>query len=427
MELEKLYTHYLETHSVSTDTRKIEKGAIFFALKGANFNGNSFAEKAVELGAKIALIDEKEFENEAKGIYWVENVLVALQDLATLHRQKRNIPIIGLTGSNGKTTTKELIASVLKQKFKTFYTQGNLNNHIGVPLSLLSLNDEHEIAVIEMGANHQSEIEQLSAICLPDIGYITNFGKAHLEGFGGVEGVIKGKSELYENLKINHKKVLVNVADTLQVKQSKDISDKITFGSKEADYFIELIHSESNFLVVKCSETTIQTNLTGTYNFSNVSAAIALGLCFSLPIEKIKNGIESYFPDNMRSQILKKGNKQIILDTYNANPSSMEVALINFSAFKGTKTVILGDMFELGNSELEEHQNIVEKAIELNFDSILLVGERFYKTTNEKNKSIYKFKSREELFDFLSSTKLSQNILIKGSRGMTLEKTLDYL
>jgi UDP-N-acetylmuramoyl-tripeptide--D-alanyl-D-alanine ligase len=427
MELDKIYAHYLEAPLISTDTRKIEKNSIFFALKGVHFNGNSFAKKAIELGAKIAIVDEKEFENQAIGVYWVENALATLQDLATLHRKKLNLHLIGLTGSNGKTTSKELIASVLKQKFKTFCTQGNLNNHIGVPLSLLSLHNKHEIAVIEMGANHQKEIEQLAAICLPDIGYITNFGKAHLEGFGGVEGVIKGKSELYENLKNNHKKVLVNAADELQVKQAKDISDKITFGTKEADYFIELGHSQSNFLVVKYKETTIQTNLTGAYNFSNVSAAIALGLYFSLPIEKIKKGIEDYFPDNMRSQILKKANKQIVLDTYNANPSSMEVALINFSEFSGTKTVILGDMFELGNNELDEHQSIVNKAIDLKFDWILLVGERFYETTNEKNKSIYKFKSREELFDFLISTKLSQNILIKGSRGMALEKILDYL
>ena len=427
MNIEQLYQHYIEKQLVSTDTRKIENGAIFFALKGENFNGNAYAEKAIQLGAKIAIVDEKDYENQAIGIYCVENVLETLQELAKFHRSKLKIPIIGLTGSNGKTTTKELIAAVLKQKFDTYFTQGNLNNHIGVPLTVLSITQKHQMAVIEMGANHQKEIEQLSAICQPDIGYITNFGKAHLEGFGGVEGVIKGKSELYQFLKVNNKKVIVNLADSIQVEKSKAIEDKITFGDLHAHYFMEKIESKNNFLSVRYKNTQISSNLTGDYNFANVCVAIALGLHFSIPIEKIKLAIESYFPTNMRSQLIEKGDKQILLDAYNANPSSMEVALTNFSTFAGKKAVILGDMFELGESELEEHQKIVDKAIELKIELILLVGERFFKTTTPEIVSVKKFETKEILMDYLTIHKLPQNIMIKGSRGMALEKVVDFI
>ncbi len=427
MELQKLYEIYLESPLISTDTRKIHKESIFFALKGDNFNGNLFAEQAINLGAKIAIVDDEKCQNTTKGIYCVADTLVCLQELANLHRKKMNIPVIGLTGSNGKTTTKELVAAVLQQKFNVLYTQGNLNNHIGVPLTLLSINKEHEIAVIEMGANHQKEIADLCAICMPNIGYITNFGKAHLEGFGGFEGVVKGKSELYQHLKTHNQKVVVNLQDNLQIEHSKNILNKITFGTTNSDYFIETSTSKNNYLAVKYKEVEIQSNLTGDYNFSNISVAIALGLYFSISIEKIKQGIESYYPNNLRSQILIKENKQILLDTYNANPSSMEVALINFALFEGEKIVVLGDMFELGETEAEEHQKIAEIASNLKFDLILLVGERFFKINAKNHKNINKFKSKEDLLVYLKKNNTPLNILIKASRGMALENIVHYL
>ncbi|MFA9289733.1 MAG: UDP-N-acetylmuramoyl-tripeptide--D-alanyl-D-alanine ligase [Solirubrobacteraceae bacterium] len=427
MDTDQLYSFFLENPFISTDTRKIYKNSIFFSLKGANFNGNTFAKEAIKLGARIALVDEIDFQDQSNNIYYVENALQALQNLAKKHRASLTIPIIGLTGSNGKTTSKELIASVLKEKYNVWYTQGNLNNHIGVPLTILSIKPEHEIAIIEMGANHQKEIEMLSSICMPDIGYITNFGKAHLEGFGGIDGVIKGKSELYEYLKENKKTVLINRSDSLQIKQAANINSKLTFGeTNQANYLITQSTDSLNFLCVVCNEIEIKSNLTGNFNFSNVSVAIALGLHFSIPIMHIKKGIESYVPTNLRSQFIKKGDKNILLDTYNANPSSVEVSLQNFAGFKADKMVILGDMFELGEYEAIEHEKIALLATTLNFDLILLVGERFYNTTI-LGANIKKFQTKPNLINFLTHTNTPTTVLIKGSRGMSLETIVDYL
>jgi len=423
MNIEELYKLFLQTNSVLIDSRKIQKNDAFFGLNGEQVNGNEYAEKAIELGALFAIVDEEKYKNEAKNIFYVEDSLQCLQDLAKYHRNQLKIPIIGLTGSNGKTTTKELIASVLSQKFNTLYTFGNLNNHIGVPLTILSIKPFHEIAVIEMGANHQKEIEFLCEICQPDFGYITNFGKAHLEGFGGFEGVIKGKTELFTYLKNNNKTAFVNAHDELQLKHST-ILNRIIFGEKNTQYYFSSSKNEENKIKIHYQDIEIQSNITGDYNFSNLSIAITMGLYFGITIEKIKLGIENYIPTNHRSQIMELNGKHFVMDAYNANPSSMEAALRNFSTFKGSKTVILGDMFELGEESDIEHQKIADLASDLAFDEIILIGEKFYLVKNSTSKS---FKNKADFKNNFDENKINtENILIKGSRGMALETILDW-
>ncbi len=418
---EKIYELYSKAYKVSTDTRSIEKDSIFFALKGATFNGNRFAQQALERGAKAAVVDEAGYVTSEKTIL-VDDVLEALQDLARYHRRKLKTLIIGLTGSNGKTTTKELMTCVLSKKFNTHATKGNLNNHIGVPLTLLSILPDHEMAVVEMGANHQKEIEMLCRIAEPDYGYITNFGKAHLEGFGGIEGVIKGKTELYQYLKREKKKVLINLDDPIQIKKSKGIKG-YSFGKEKGDIIVKLIENQSPFITVFYKGLEIQTQLVGTYNFTNVASAIAIGNYFEIRKEIIQEAIEEYVPENNRSQLIEKGKKQILLDAYNANPSSMQVALRNFSKVEGKKSVILGDMFELGKYAAEEHQKIVDLALENEFDQIIVVGNHFH----EIQKEIIRFSSTDELIEYLKRNHVNNKILIKGSRGMKLETILDYL
>jgi UDP-N-acetylmuramoyl-tripeptide--D-alanyl-D-alanine ligase len=421
MTIETIYQHFLKCSSVCTDTRSITKDCLFFALKGENFNGNRFAEKALEQGASYALIDEQEYQKSEKYIL-VNNVLETLQALATLHRNILKLPILALTGSNGKTTTKELINAVLSKKYTTSATVGNLNNHIGVPLTLLSMTGGTEIGIVEMGANHQKEIEFLTDIALPDYGLITNFGKAHLEGFGGIEGVIKGKSEMYAHLKQHHKTIFVNKNDKLQIKQAGDYNRIIRFGSHmtvlESQPYVNLTYRKH----------TIKTQLTGTYNFNNICVAIALGEYFKVPEDQIIEAIENYTPNNNRSQIIDKNSHQIILDAYNANPTSMYAALSNFELLNDSRKVaILGDMFELGKDAKSEHQAIANYANDLNIEQVILVGENFY-STQTKHKSITYFKSFEELKNEFSTFEFKNNlILIKGSRGMALERVLDLL
>ncbi|QTE22532.1 UDP-N-acetylmuramoyl-tripeptide--D-alanyl-D-alanine ligase [Polaribacter cellanae] len=417
MSIKDIYKKYTEHYLVDTDTRKIRSNTIFFALKGNNFNGNKFAKKALELGAKYAIIDEPDYEIENKTIL-VDNVLETLQNLAKYHRIQLNIPIIGLTGSNGKTTTKELINCVLSEKYKTTATAGNLNNHIGVPLTLLSITPSTEIGIVEMGANHQKEIAFLCSIAQPDFGYITNFGKAHLEGFGGMEGVIKGKSELYNYLIKNKKTAFVNPNDCIQMEKTANcnsvlFSDKIKF--LEANPFVKLTYNSKN----------ISSNLIGKYNYTNIAVAITFGSYFNISDEIIKKAIEKYSPTNNRSQIIKTTCNTIILDAYNANPSSMKAALDNFLLLKETdKTVILGDMFELGKDSSKEHQAIVDLCDSYSFKNILYVGELFHKTKT-KNKT---FKTFESLKLYIIKKPLeNQSILIKGSRGMQLERILDFI
>ncbi|MBF0595892.1 UDP-N-acetylmuramoyl-tripeptide--D-alanyl-D-alanine ligase [Faecalibacter rhinopitheci] len=421
-----IFELFLKNPKVTTDTRNIEKNSIFFALKGANFNGNSFANQAIEQGASAAIVDEKKYENQNKNIFYVDDALFALQDLARAYRNYLKIPFIGLTGSNGKTTTKELIAATLKEKFKVHFTYGNLNNHIGVPLTILSIPDDTEIAVIEMGANHQKEIELLCSIAQPNFGYITNFGKAHLEGFGGYEGVIKGKSELYDYLRNNHRTAFINLQDPIQVEKTEDI-DIISFGTESGKYIIAPASSDSDYIAVAVDGVKIQTNLTGSYNFSNISCAIAIGKHFGLSIDEIKNGIEKYTPTNNRSQIIEKEGYKIIMDAYNANPSSMEASLKNFSTFKGTKTVILGDMFELGETSDLEHNNIARLALDYGFEYIYLLGKHFQNTDIQSN-NIIKLENKEEFTNYVKSNfKYTDSILIKGSHGMRLDLLSDVL
>lgn len=425
MKIAELHKLFLECSGVSTDTRKISKNSMFFALKGENFNANTFATEALEKGAKYAVIDEEpEIPNDR--FLKVDDTLKTLQALATFHREKLGLPIIGLTGSNGKTTSKELINAVLSKKFRTKATFGNLNNHIGVPLTLLSMTNETELGIVEMGANHQKEIEFLCGIAKPDYGYITNFGKAHLEGFGSIEGIIKGKSELYQYLKNNDKTIFLNIDDPIQKKET-DYSKNYTFG-EHPDADVQVTYTQKgSFAGLKTNGLDIQSKLTGSYNAKNMAAAFAIGSFFEVKEEKIKEGLENYLPGNNRSQIIAKDNYQIILDAYNANPTSMTAAIENLESMETThKVAILGDMFEMGSEAEKEHQAIADKLERSNINKIFLIGENFIKTSTSDD--ISKFRTFEDFIAGFKPWQLDNAIiLIKGSRGMALERTLEFL
>ena len=425
MEINIIYSKFLECTSVSTDTRKIKKNSMFIALKGENFDANTFAKEALEKGAKYIIIDNEEYYIDDRTLL-VTDSLITLQQLAKYHRKQLKTTIISLTGSNGKTTTKELINVVLSEKFKTIATIGNLNNHIGVPLTLLRLTIETEIGIIEMGANHQKEIELLCSITEPDFGYITNFGKAHLEGFGGIEGVIKGKSEMYAYLKDNNKTVFVNLDDAIQNEKSESLN-RYAFSQSDskADVFISSV--EANPMVkVEYKGLSMQSHLIGSYNANNINAAISIGKYFKVEDLAIKKAIENYIPENNRSQLIHKNGNEIILDAYNANPSSMNAALVNFFQLKkNPKTAILGDMFELGDDSFEEHQKIVELVSNYPEVEVYFVGKHFFQIKKEKN-HIHFFESFES-FSKSFQTVSNNLILIKGSRGMALERSLELL
>jgi len=423
MNIEQFYPLFLKSEKVTIDSRKIGKNDVFFAFSGENFNAATSAEQAIDEGALAVIVEQKDFENEARNIFYVPSTLDFLQKLAIHHRNQLQIPIIGLTGSNGKTTTKEIIHAVLSEQFNVQYTFGNLNNHIGVPLTILSIKPEHEMAVIEMGANHQKEIELLCTISQPNFGYITNFGKAHLEGFGGFEGVIQGKSELYDYLKNHQETILVNENDSIQVEKTENYSPKITFGKTGSDYQFGLF-SEEHFVGLMYNNDRVVSKLTGEYNFTNLCAAASLGLHFGINFSQIKNAIENYTPTNMRSQIVKKEGRTLVLDTYNANPSSMTASLHNFITFEGSKTIIIGDMLELGEESEKEHQTILNLAQKLGFNEIITVGKNF----KQINSSVTSFENTSELIEYLKSHKIqSENILLKGSRGVALEKSIDFI
>ncbi|MCK5441408.1 MAG: UDP-N-acetylmuramoyl-tripeptide--D-alanyl-D-alanine ligase [Maribacter sp.] len=425
MTIEKLHHIFLKFPNACTDTRKIEKNCVFFALKGDNFNGNEFASEALKKGASYTIVDEEEYVLNSKTIL-VKDVLQTLQELAKYHRNQCSAKVIALTGSNGKTTTKELIKAVLLKKHRTVATKGNLNNHIGVPLTLLSITKSTELAIVEMGANHLKEIEFLCSIAQPDFGYITNFGKAHLEGFGSLEGVIQGKSELYDYLISNDKYIFLNADDPTQSKKLSGYIKKYGFAmAKNEHYTIELIEADP-FVKIKVEDLCITSNLIGKYNFTNCCAAILMGKYFNIPLIDIKIALEQYIPSNNRSQIIEKNGKQIILDAYNANPTSMEVALENFSTLSSErKFAFLGDMFELGKTAANEHQKIADLASRLDFEKVFLIGENFDKTDTY----LKKFMTFKDVASFLGENPLPPNcsVIIKGSRGMVLERLVDLL
>lgn len=426
MDIETIYARFLECNTVCTDTRKIAPDCMFFALKGDNFNGNTFASQALDNGAKYCVIDDHTYDGEH--CILVTDVLQTLQELATYHRNQMLIPVIALTGSNGKTTTKELINAVLSKKFKTTATVGNLNNHIGVPLTLLKITDKTDVAIVEMGANHAKEIELLCNIAQPDYGLITNFGKAHLEGFGSVEGVIKAKSELYDYLKNHQKTIFVNENDATQVKQTLHYDNIYHFGLiTSSDAMVELISSQP-YVSLKFNDKTINSQLTGMYNFNNIAVAIGVGSYFKVDPLDIIAAIEDYNPTNNRSQILKKESNTIIMDAYNANPTSMLAALENFKQLnRDNKMLFLGDMFELGATAEFEHQQIVNFIEENSLAETFLIGQNFFKTTTN-NSNIRKFKRFEDLKNQLQKSPITNKfMLIKGSRGMALERILELL
>ncbi|RMB57100.1 UDP-N-acetylmuramoyl-tripeptide--D-alanyl-D-alanine ligase [Dokdonia sinensis] len=426
MEIAQLHKIFLESTGVCTDTRKLLEGNLYVALKGENFNGNVFAKAALAQGASYAVIDEPGFEEEKTIL--VHDALETLQKLASFHRAYLGLPIIALTGSNGKTTTKELINVVLSQRFKTSATRGNLNNHIGVPLTLLGMDKTTEIGIVEMGANHQGEIAQLCAIAKPNYGYITNFGKAHLEGFGGVEGVIKGKSELYDFLRSNGGLVFLNNDDTKQIEKSEGCKN-YTFGVTHSDIVID-DQNANPYVSLSLQGIKIKSQLIGAYNGTNIAAAIAIGNYFEVKIEEIRKGVENYLPSNNRSQIIQKGGASIILDAYNANPTSMEAALRSLSAQPADyRVAFLGDMFEVGATTQAEHKNIARIAISLGIDEIYLVGKHFAAIA-DLGPSVFSyesFKEFQESFKGLRTRSENKVILVKGSRGMAMERVLDMI
>lgn len=421
--IQKIYNAFLQSFSVSTDTRKIKQGDIFFALKGDNFNGNRFALQALEQGASLAVIDECIDSNDERLIK-VDNVLTTLQQVAKHHRQQFNIPFIAITGSNGKTTTKELVSTVLASQYITYTTQGNLNNHIGVPLTLLSIKPNAQMAVIEMGANHQKEIESYCSYTLPTHGIITNCGKAHLEGFGGIEGVKKGKGELFDYLKNNNGTAFIfNDYDYLN-KMSSGIVSVVKYGTS-AGFVVGNILQSNPFLQVSVSEglnnRNIKTHLVGDYNLPNVLTAVTIGKYFSVPDEKIITAIENYVPSNSRSQLIERDGNKIILDAYNANPSSMKAAIENFAKLKGNKVLMLGAMMELGNESQQEHQNIINLINNYTWQNVVLVGGDFTKL----NHNYTQLSSSSEAAQWYAQQHFTNiNILIKGSRSMQMEKVL---
>jgi UDP-N-acetylmuramoyl-tripeptide--D-alanyl-D-alanine ligase len=438
---EELYRIYLQHPVISTDTRKIATDCLFFALRGEKFDANTFAGQAIEQGAAYAIIDNPAYKKGDQYLL-VENVLSALQDLARYHRRQLMIPVVGLTGTNGKTTTKELINAVLSQQFNTYATQGNLNNHIGVPLSILSINSSHEAAVIEMGANHQKEIELLCSISQPSHGMITNVGKAHLEGFGGVEGVKKGKGELYDFLAPHPPKggvAFVNCDDAvlMDMALSRSLNPIVYYGDSNPSSLVSgTIIENSPLLTLEWTDRRldkshiVKTQLTGEYNLPNILAAICIGSYFDIDPAKINAGISGYQPKNNRSQIMKTATNTLICDYYNANPSSMAVAIENLGKLAaGHKVLVLGDMFEMGDEAAAEHEAIVCKALETDVDERFFIGQEFAGSWKPKaggRKSAAFYATVEEAIEALKANPVrNSTVLIKGSRGMALERLVE--
>ncbi|MEZ5017170.1 MAG: UDP-N-acetylmuramoyl-tripeptide--D-alanyl-D-alanine ligase [Flavipsychrobacter sp.] len=421
MDTAALYNIYLQYPSVQTDTRKLKEGDLFFALTGPNFNGNTFAQQALEMGAAYVIIDEEEYKVNERCLL-VPNVLTSLQELAAHHRAQFNIPFIAITGSNGKTTTKELITAVLSCKYKTYATIGNLNNHIGIPLTILSIKKDAEMAIIEMGANHQKEIASYCPIAQPTYGLINNCGKAHIEGFGSEEGVRKGKGELYDYIRAHNGTIFRNADLDYLKDMSAGIAKQITYGSANATYIGKPLEQKTLLdvaILTKDNECTIKTSLVGGYNFPNVMAAVAVGLHFDIDIDTIKAAIEQYKPDNSRSQLMERGTNKLILDAYNANPTSMRAAIINFAGMQvPNKQLWLGAMKEMGDTATNEHDALVALIQGYDWEEVLLVGDEF-KTVPDH---YLHFSTSKEAAAYIEQHQPKEaNILVKGSRSSRME------
>lgn len=428
MNIETLYNAYKESSSVSTDTRKLIPGSIFFALKGANFNGNLFAQKALESGCLYVVVDE-EVNTLKEKTFRVENVLQTLQDLASYHRKKLGFKIVAATGSNGKTTSKELIHKVLSKKYNCYSTPGNFNNHIGLPLSILQVEKDCDIAILEMGDNKRGDVTELCHIAYPDYGFVTNIGKDHLEGFGSMKGNILAKKEIFDFLSEHNGNIFLDTNDELVSSIATEFKSPITYGTN--GNFSSINYQGANPYIVYTSEdgTTVKTNLIGEYNFNNIQLAFAIGKYFKVEENLINEAIVEYSPTNNRSQLVKTENNLLIMDAYNANPSSVEKALDSFSSMKvdlAEKWVILGDMLELGQTSKEEHQNIVNHLKMLNFNKVILIGKEY--STVDSPESYYTFSEKEKAADFIRNTRIkNSSVLLKGSRGIKLETLQDLL
>jgi len=422
--LEALYQKYLQCQYVSTDSRAAQNNTLFFALNGPNFKGATFAKSALENGALYAVIDDATYATDRCIV--VKDTLLALQELARFHRQKLQIPVIGITGSNGKTTTKELTNAVLSQKYQTLYTKGNLNNHIGVPLTVLSIRPEHEMAIIEMGANHLNEIAALCSIALPTHGLITNIGKAHLEGFGSFEGVAQAKSELYRHLEKTNGTVFVNSQNEHLMRLSSRLPDKVLYPAPGDFFQLTLVQAAPYVVYQSENNEQVTTQIIGEYNLENIAAASCIGKYFEVPLTDINAAIAAYTPANNRSQVVQKNTNTILLDAYNANPSSMKAAITNFAkAPAPKKVVILGDMFELGADSAEEHQNLAGLAATFTFDQVILCGKEMMAAAEKYPEFTY-FENKAALQNWLRENPIQNaQILVKGSRGMGLESLLE--
>jgi UDP-N-acetylmuramoyl-tripeptide--D-alanyl-D-alanine ligase len=426
---EYIYQLFTQFPDISTDSRNVKPNSIFFALKGENFNGNKYANDALKKGASFAVIDQEEYNIPEKTIV-VDNTLKSLQELANYHRRKLGIQILAITGTNGKTTTKELVSKVLAEKFNVCFTQGNLNNHIGVPLTLLSMNSDTEFGIVEMGANHPGEIALLCNIAEPNFGLITNVGKAHLEGFGSFEGVKKTKAELYNYLSKKSGTIFLNIDNPELKEMATGVRNKVTYGKEKADFRGELLFSPP-FVNLKANFPKgvlyINTKLIGDFNFENVLAASCIGNYFGVDPLRIQSAIKAYQPQNIRSQLIQKGALKIIMDAYNANPTSMQASIKSFlSAMPRNNYLILGDMLELGVYSKEEHINILNLIKQHAVKGVFLVGNVFNEVASNSGYST--FSNIEQLCSYFKSHKIETgNVLIKGSRGIQLEKVLDYL
>jgi UDP-N-acetylmuramoyl-tripeptide--D-alanyl-D-alanine ligase len=427
MEMNALYQKYLESGKVSTDTRQITPGSIFFALKGDRFDANEFAAQALEKGAAYVVIDNARYKTDDRCIL-VDDVLDTLQKLARHHRDHLKIPVVGLTGSNGKTTSKELVNAVLSKKYKTYATKGNLNNHIGVPLTILSIDASYEMAVVEMGANHLGEIALLCSIANPTHGFITNIGKAHIGTFGGFENIIRGKSELYQHLLTNNGTVIINSMNPILANMARRFKDPVLYPAKGDYYHCELLGADPYVRITAENGEEVQTHLIGAYNFENIAAALCIGKLFNVDAVVANQAVAQYQPGNMRSQVIEKGTNMIILDAYNANPSSMQAAIENIAGMNANrKVLILGDMFELEEEAEKEHRELGKLVQEKGFNEVYLCG-NLMKVAQLEVPAARHFGKKEDLIEILKSNKITNaTILVKASRGIGLETVVDYL